>query len=109
MEAIDFVFSGPGLVSFPDFVQAELEGDRDRRQGIRGVFSRENLGLAAPAGHGAMGQELPIEVPRAPGLRLVSSTSSSAASPTAACEPSLTFETSRGCWWGERSHCTFCA
>jgi ribosomal peptide maturation radical SAM protein 1 len=23
-------------------------------------------------------------------------------------EPSLFFETSRGCWWGERSHCTFC-
>lgn len=22
--------------------------------------------------------------------------------------PSLLFETSRGCWWGERSHCTFC-
>jgi radical SAM superfamily enzyme YgiQ (UPF0313 family) len=21
---------------------------------------------------------------------------------------SLLFETSRGCWWGERSHCTFC-
>ncbi len=23
-------------------------------------------------------------------------------------EPKFTFETSRGCWWGERSHCTFC-
>src|SRR5262249_18819827 len=23
-------------------------------------------------------------------------------------EPILPFETSRGCWWGERSHCTFC-
>jgi magnesium-protoporphyrin IX monomethyl ester (oxidative) cyclase len=23
-------------------------------------------------------------------------------------EPSLLFETSRGCWWGERAHCTFC-
>jgi magnesium-protoporphyrin IX monomethyl ester (oxidative) cyclase len=22
--------------------------------------------------------------------------------------PVLLFETSRGCWWGERSHCTFC-
>src|SRR5262249_7242667 len=22
--------------------------------------------------------------------------------------PILLFETSRGCWWGERSHCTFC-
>jgi magnesium-protoporphyrin IX monomethyl ester (oxidative) cyclase len=23
-------------------------------------------------------------------------------------KPRLPFETSRGCWWGERSHCTFC-
>lgn len=23
-------------------------------------------------------------------------------------QPVLPFETSRGCWWGERSHCTFC-
>jgi hypothetical protein len=23
-------------------------------------------------------------------------------------EPSLLFETSRGCWWGEKAHCTFC-
>ncbi|MCS1351096.1 RiPP maturation radical SAM C-methyltransferase [Mechercharimyces sp. CAU 1602] len=22
--------------------------------------------------------------------------------------PSIPFETSRGCWWGEKSHCTFC-
>lgn len=23
-------------------------------------------------------------------------------------QPSIFFETSRGCWWGERMHCTFC-
>ena len=23
-------------------------------------------------------------------------------------EPRLTFETSRGCWWGQKQHCTFC-
>ena len=28
--------------------------------------------------------------------------------PDGSIQPSLTFETSRGCWWGERSHCTFC-
>ena len=22
--------------------------------------------------------------------------------------PTLLIETSRGCWWGERNHCTFC-
>jgi ribosomal peptide maturation radical SAM protein 1 len=23
-------------------------------------------------------------------------------------EPTISFETSRGCWWGEKAHCTFC-
>jgi ribosomal peptide maturation radical SAM protein 1 len=25
-----------------------------------------------------------------------------------ACEPMLPIETARGCWWGEKHHCTFC-
>jgi ribosomal peptide maturation radical SAM protein 1 len=25
-----------------------------------------------------------------------------------ACEPMLAIETARGCWWGEKYHCTFC-
>src|SRR2546427_13090875 len=29
-------------------------------------------------------------------------------SPAGKVEPMLFFETSRGCWWGERAHCTFC-
>ncbi len=28
--------------------------------------------------------------------------------PASTKEPWLAFESSRGCWWGERSHCTFC-
>ncbi|MDI1433383.1 RiPP maturation radical SAM C-methyltransferase [Polyangium sorediatum] len=28
--------------------------------------------------------------------------------PDAPAKPTLLLETSRGCWWGERSHCTFC-
>jgi ribosomal peptide maturation radical SAM protein 1 len=26
-----------------------------------------------------------------------------------AVEPYMTFETSRGCWWGQKHHCTFCS
>jgi len=25
-----------------------------------------------------------------------------------ACEPMIPIETARGCWWGEKNHCTFC-
>jgi magnesium-protoporphyrin IX monomethyl ester (oxidative) cyclase len=28
--------------------------------------------------------------------------------PTRPVKPTLLFETSRGCWWGARAHCTFC-
>ena len=37
-----------------------------------------------------------------------SSRSSSAAASPASWQPSVFVETSRGCWWGERMHCTFC-
>ena len=105
--AVDFVFSGPALVSFPEFVQAELEGDWDRRHRIPGVFSRENLDTPLLKGHGAMGAELPIEVPVP--LDYESFLEDlERYFPDGSIRPSLTFETSRGCWWGERSHCTFC-
>ena len=37
-----------------------------------------------------------------------SSISSSAAASARDWQPSVFVETSRGCWWGERMHCTFC-
>jgi len=105
--AVDFVFSGPALVSFPEFVQAGLEGDPDRRHRIQGVFSRENADAPFLKGHGAMGPELPIDVPVA--LDYESFLTDLVRNfPDGTIRPSLTFETSRGCWWGERSHCTFC-
>jgi ribosomal peptide maturation radical SAM protein 1 len=105
-DAVDFVFSGPALVSFPEFVHAELAGDRDRRRNIRGVFSRENVDSLSDR-PGTMGAELPIEVPVP--LDYESFLADLDRNfPDGSVRPSLTFETSRGCWWGERSHCTFC-
>ena len=105
--ALDFVFSGPGLVSFPDFIHAHSAGDLDRCHQIRGVFSRQNLGSPHLQGHGAMGAELPIEVPVPLDYESFLDDLRRGL-PNADVQPSLTFETSRGCWWGERSHCTFC-
>jgi ribosomal peptide maturation radical SAM protein 1 len=107
VHALDFVFSGPALVTFPDFIQAHIEGDAERCHQMRGVFSRQNLGSPQLLGHGAMGPELPIKVPVA--LDYESFLDDLGRSfPDGSIRPSLTFETSRGCWWGERSHCTFC-
>ena len=107
VKALDFVFSGPALVSFPDFLEAELAGDRERQHRLRGIFSHENLGSPHLMGHGAMGAELPIDVPVPLDYESFLDDLQSSF-PDRSVAPSLTFETSRGCWWGERSHCTFC-
>lgn len=102
-DPIDFVVSGPGLVVFPRLVRHLLEGDREPCHRIPGVFSRYNLdGDEPPA---ALAPELPLDAEldldyesflvdlerTFPGAR-----------------PHLLFETSRGCWWGAKAHCTFC-
>lgn len=103
--AVDYVFSGPALVSFPEFLQHRLDGDAAACERIRGVFSKTNP--AQLQGHDAVGQELPIDVPVP--LDYDEFLGELARNfPGGKVEPILLFETSRGCWWGERAHCTFC-
>jgi ribosomal peptide maturation radical SAM protein 1 len=101
---IDYVFSGPALKSFPDFVKFCLEGQMLQSQSIRGVFSRTD---GPRAGQPSIGDELPMDVPieldYLPFLQSVAENF-----PGGEVKPILPFETSRGCWWGERAHCTFC-
>jgi magnesium-protoporphyrin IX monomethyl ester (oxidative) cyclase len=105
--AIDFVFAGPSLVSFPEFIQHQLDGHAEKCHQVRGVFSRRKLSNGNGSGSLEIGQELPIDVPVA--LDYESFLSDLQKNfPAGQVRPSLTFETSRGCWWGERSHCTFC-
>jgi ribosomal peptide maturation radical SAM protein 1 len=103
VEALDFVFSGPGLQTFPRFVENLLRGQPERNHEIPGVFSRRNQGQ----GVGSMGEELdinvPVELDYGPFLQSLAETF-----PDWDVQAALPFETSRGCWWGERSHCTFC-
>lgn len=105
--AIDYVFSGPALLTFPELVQALLDGDRGRVARLDGVFTRANCRRGWPAQVAPLGPELDInaEVPLdyAPFLD-----SFAGAFASGEVEPMLLFETSRGCWWGERAHCTFC-
>jgi ribosomal peptide maturation radical SAM protein 1 len=102
---IDFVFSGPALKSFPDFVQVCLEGDTSKCRSIRGVFS--SGGPEPQSGVERIGEELsidtPIELDYEPFISRLEHDF-----PNGEVRPVLPFETSRGCWWGERAHCTFC-
>ncbi|HZM00864.1 MAG TPA: RiPP maturation radical SAM C-methyltransferase [Planctomycetota bacterium] len=102
--AIDYVFSGPALLSFPEFVGHLLEGRRERCATIPGVVGRDTP--AEAAAH-PMGPELPIDEP----IELDYSAYFESVArnfPAGSVRPTILFETSRGCWWGERSHCTFC-
>lgn len=109
VEAIDYVFSGPALRSFVDFMGCLVRGETSACERLDGVFCRANLGqINSPDGIAALGPELPLQDEFIPldyndfldGLE--------ARFPQQQPVPSLTFETSRGCWWGERAHCTFC-
>ncbi|MEM7583895.1 MAG: RiPP maturation radical SAM C-methyltransferase [Acidobacteriota bacterium] len=105
-DMIDYVFSGPSLVSFPSLVAHQLDGAEEEPR-IRGVFTRENSDAEHLRGSGVIGEELPIEVP----VRLDYDSFLADVErhfPDGKVEPYIPFETSRGCWWGERSHCTFC-
>jgi ribosomal peptide maturation radical SAM protein 1 len=102
---IDFVFSGPALKSFPAFVRHCLDGDLSKCASIRGIFSKS---APLPAyGPEIMGEEMSIdtliELDYDEFLRRFDDYFANTD-----LKPILPFETSRGCWWGERAHCTFC-
>lgn len=104
---IDFVFSGPALVSFPQFVERWLEQDEAGCHRIKGVVSARNTRLRCAGAGDGIGDELTLDHP----IDLDYDTflaDLESRFPNAEIEPVLTFETSRGCWWGERAHCTFC-
>jgi len=99
---VDFVCAGEADESFPELV------DRLRYHhavdGLRGVVHRKN-GISVYAGPARVMENLdPLPVPdyddyfeqlgRSPLRERVN--------------PALLIESARGCWWGEKSHCTFC-
>lgn len=115
-EMIDYVFSGPSLCSFPTFIKHLINNNQSELKKINGVFSRSNLeqvnysvfksnfqsGTILPIGD-ELGRDEYLELDYDSFLhtrRLLSNEDLP--------EAGLFFETSKGCWWGERAHCTFC-
>ncbi|HEX6040883.1 RiPP maturation radical SAM C-methyltransferase [Longimicrobium sp.] len=117
---VDFVFSGPSLRSFPEFVRLRMEGNDEACHRLDGVFSRRNRMQDAACGTGA---GAPVQLGGPPAVRSYGSENDVNELVDLDYEtfidtytrnfpdrgkPILMFETSRGCWWGERAHCTFC-
>jgi len=99
---VDLAFSGEADASFPEVLIARREGRSVH--GIRGVTAITANGAARSADAVRVRE---VDSLPAPDFEpyFVQQRSSVAGS---AISPSLLLETSRGCWWGERSHCTFC-
>lgn len=102
---VDFVFSGPALVSFPKLIENLINGDREACHRIKGVFSKRNVHVTGP--DSAFGDEKPLDEYIPLNYRDFIETYD-ANFPDLKDAKLLLFETSRGCWWGERLHCTFC-
>jgi ribosomal peptide maturation radical SAM protein 1 len=114
VEQIDFVFSGPALESLPEFVQYCLDREMEKCDCIQGVLSKANCSSVSPRALSsqpecsvAIGRDrdLDVEINLDYGPFL---DAFDRRFPNQGWEPALPFETSRGCWWGERVPCTFC-
>jgi ribosomal peptide maturation radical SAM protein 1 len=90
-ERIDYVFSGESESTFVDFLCDVRSGRLGERRVVRGKPC-VNLDELPPLDYSDFFEQVQVA-------------SSGEADPSAL---RLAFETSRGCWWGQRKHCTFC-
>jgi magnesium-protoporphyrin IX monomethyl ester (oxidative) cyclase len=110
VQHVDYCFSGPALVSFPDFIRCLLAGDREGCDRIHGVFSKTNQALWGDGRAGAvapLGDELDINeniIPEYSGFL----DSHERLFPNPQRTPVLLFETSRGCIRAQGAPCRFC-
>ena len=105
IDSIDFVFSGPALKSFPQVIKHLVKKEPAAGENVKGVFTKNKL-MQNPANYkNEIGDVLDINV------RLSLEYKDYFVSIAEVCPdvtPSILFETSHGCWWGQKYQCTFC-
>lgn len=102
---VDYIHCGDAEISFPEMVHRLYRGEP--MDGLRGIMWRKE-GRIEYAG-------------RAPNFQAMNETpipdfdeyfyargESGYEDWDDACEPMIPIEAARGCWWGEKQHCTFC-
>ena len=104
---IDAVISGEGDQVFSELVSRVLK--KEPISGLEGVYTRDNVyslfdssAVNAPIVHQLDALPFPDYDD------FFQEWESIPAHLTEKYKPRLLFETSRGCWWGEKQHCTFC-
>ena len=124
---IDYVFSGHALVNFPKFLKAAEAGDTAAMSKLDGIFSKANSrsitamdpavrpkrpsdaraedqldGVAVNGPERSLNSDVPLD------YDVYLESYERHFGDHRKDEVELLFETSRGCWWGEKAHCTFC-
>jgi ribosomal peptide maturation radical SAM protein 1 len=90
---VDYIFSGESEDTFPAFLTAVAAGDRPSNPIVEGTPCR-NLDAVPPPDFSEFFEQRDAVLPE---------------SPFASNQVMwLPYEGSRGCWWGEKHHCTFC-
>jgi len=105
-DCIDLVFSGEADHTLPVVARAVLAGEAPPV--LDGVYCRRNGELALPPESVAPVEDMDsLPYPDYEDF-FEQRAQLSRATQAADCASWLPFESSRGCWWGARSHCTFC-
>lgn len=99
---VDLAFSGEADESFPDTLKA-LQSSK-RPISVTGVTTRDDLNTAVAPKSRPVETLDSLPIPEFSEFFAARAASDSGPSVT----PTLLAETSRGCWWGAKSHCTFC-
>lgn len=103
--SVDYVFSGPSLVSFPELVACRLAGDLESIPKIQGVFARGVACGTSPERAVGANIEINTDIP----LDYASFLDKfEACMDDPEVFPFLLMQTSRGCWWADKQRCTFC-
>jgi ribosomal peptide maturation radical SAM protein 1 len=89
---IDYIFSGESEVTFPQFVRSILAGSRPKDRLIYGKPCVRMDTLPTPTFSDFYDQRAQY----LPNSKITAE------------ETQILYETSRGCWWGQKHHCTFC-
>lgn len=91
-DCLDYIFSGESEESFVAFLQAIAAGQRPAEKIIRGLPQSNMNSLPIPdfsEYYTQFDAYLPGAASELGGLQII-------------------YESSRGCWWGQKHHCTFC-
>jgi len=98
---VDYVMTGEADLTFAPFCAALLEGREEVPAGMLGPAHRESEAVVARATTVRMDD---VPTPDFDDYFLALNDSPLGANVI----PGLVVESSRGCWWGQKHHCTFC-